>query len=143
VGVDANKLVAGVAELLRRTVGEAVSLETDLAGEAWTAFVDSNQLENALLNLALNARDAMPDGGKLTIETANCDFDDKSATNGGSGITAGQYVMLAVTNTGLGMDRTTLDKARANRSSRRKASARGRVSVSARVTGSSSNRSAT
>jgi CheY-like chemotaxis protein len=88
-----------------------VSLETDLADEAWMAFVDSNQLESALLNLALNARDAMPDGGKLTIETANCDFDDKSSPKGGSDITAGQYVMLAVTDTGLGMDRTTLDKA--------------------------------
>jgi PAS domain S-box-containing protein len=111
VGVDANKLVAGIAELLRRTVGEAVSLETDLADEACMAFVDSNQLENALLNLALNARDAMPEGGKLKIETANCDFDDKSATEGGSGVTASHYVMLAVTDTGLGMDRTTLDKA--------------------------------
>jgi PAS domain S-box-containing protein len=69
--VDANKLVAGIAELLRRTLGEAVSLETVLAGGLWRTFVDVNQLENALVNLAVNARDAMTNGGKVTIETAN------------------------------------------------------------------------
>ena len=73
--LDANKLVAGVCEMLRRTLGEAIALETVLAGGLWRAFADPNQLENALLNLALNARDAMPDGGKLTIETANASLD--------------------------------------------------------------------
>ena len=73
--VDANKLVAGMSEFLHRTLGESVSLETVLAGGLWRTFADANQLENAILNLALNARDAMPDGGKLTIETANAYLD--------------------------------------------------------------------
>ena len=74
--IDANKLVAGTCDFLRRTLGEAVSLETVLAGGLWRCFADPHQLENALLNLALNARDAMPNGGKVTIETANCYLDE-------------------------------------------------------------------
>jgi PAS domain S-box-containing protein len=74
--LDANRLVSDLCELLRRTLGEAVSLETVLAGGLWQTFADANQLENAVLNLAVNARDAMPDGGKVTIETANCYLDE-------------------------------------------------------------------
>ena len=74
--IDANKLVAGTCDFLRRTLGEAVALETVLAGGLWRARADPNQLENAMLNLAVNARDAMPDGGKVTIETANCYLDE-------------------------------------------------------------------
>ena len=69
--VSVNKLVAGMSDLLHRTIGEAIQVETVLAGGLWPAFVDGNQLENTLINLAVNARDAMPEGGKLTIETAN------------------------------------------------------------------------
>ncbi len=69
--LDVNKLVGGMSELLRRTIGENLRVETVLAGGLWRAFVDPNQLESAIVNLCVNARDAMPDGGKLTIETAN------------------------------------------------------------------------
>ena len=100
--VDANKLVAGMSEMLRRTLGEAVRIETVLAGGLWRIHADPNELENALLNLAVNARDAMPEGGKLTIETANAHLDDRYVAEH-SGMPAGQYVMLAVTDTGVGM----------------------------------------
>jgi signal transduction histidine kinase/CheY-like chemotaxis protein len=109
--LDANKLVSGICELLRRTVGENISLETVLAGGLWPTFADANQLENALLNLALNARDAMPDGGKMTIETANCYLDEAYVRGLTEPVTRGQYVMIAVADTGMGMDRVTLEKA--------------------------------
>ena len=109
--IDANKLVAGVCELLRRTLGEAVSLETVLAGGLWRAHADDNQLDNALLNLALNARDAMPDGGKLTIETANCYLDQAYVSGLTEAVEPGQYVMIAVADTGAGMDTATLERA--------------------------------
>ncbi len=108
--IDANQLVAGVSELLRRTVGEAVAVETVLAGGLWPAFVDPHQLESALVNLVINARDAMPDGGRITIETANAYLDDAYAARFGD-IAAGQYVMLSVTDTGHGMPREVLDRA--------------------------------
>ena len=108
--VDANKLIAGMSELLHRTLGEAFKIETVLAGGLWRIHADSNQLENAVLNLAVNARDAMPGGGKLTIETANAHLDDHYAA-GHSGVPAGQYVMLAVTDTGAGMPRDVMEKA--------------------------------
>jgi PAS domain S-box-containing protein len=108
---DANKLVSGVCELLRRTLGEAVLLETVLAGGLWRTHVDSNQLENALVNLAVNARDAMPDGGRMTIETANCHLDEAYVGALTEPVSAGQYVMIAVADSGLGMDRSTLERA--------------------------------
>jgi signal transduction histidine kinase len=107
--LDANKLVAGMSELLRRTLGESVVLETVLAGGLWRTAADANQLENALINLAVNARDAMPDGGKLTIETANSHLDEVYAAEHDD-VAVGQYVMIAVSDTGTGMDRDTLSR---------------------------------
>jgi signal transduction histidine kinase len=109
--IDANKLVAATCEFLRRTLGEAVSLETVLAGGLWHTFADPNQLENALLNLSLNARDAMPDGGKLTIETSNCYLDQAYISSLSEPVEPGQYVMVAIADTGLGMDLKTLERA--------------------------------
>ena len=99
--VSVNTLITGISEMLRRTLGESITVETVLAGGLWATFVDANQLENSLLNLAVNARDAMPDGGKLTIEAANVYLDDHYAAT--ADVPAGQYVGLFVRDTGLGM----------------------------------------
>jgi PAS domain S-box-containing protein len=99
---DLNRLVAGMSDLLRRTLGESIAVETVLAGGLWSALVDQNQLESALLNLAVNARDAMPSGGKLTIETGNTYLDEEYAAAHAE-VTPGQYVVLAVTDSGAGM----------------------------------------
>ncbi|MBV8167713.1 MAG: PAS domain S-box protein, partial [Alphaproteobacteria bacterium] len=96
--IDLNKTVGGMSELLRRTLGEAIGVQTVLAGGLWRANLDPNQLESAVLNLALNARDAMPGGGKLTIETANVYLDEDYAAQQEE-VTAGQYVLVAVTDT--------------------------------------------
>jgi PAS domain S-box-containing protein len=109
--LDANKLVAGTCDFLRRTLGEAVILETVQAGGLWRTYADPNQLENALLNLALNARDAMPNGGKVTIETANTFLDHAYVTTLPEPVEPGQYVMIAVADTGAGMDRQTRERA--------------------------------
>jgi signal transduction histidine kinase len=108
--VDANKLVGGMSELLHRTLGEPVRIETVLSSGLWRVHADPNQLENAILNLAVNARDAMAEGGKLTIETLNAQLDDHYAA-GHAGVAAGQYVMIAVTDTGTGMSREVIAKA--------------------------------
>ena len=108
--IDINKLVAGMSELLRRTLGERVRIETVLAGGLWQAKADAVQLESAILNLAINGRDAMPGGGTLTIETANAHLDDAYAL-ANIDVKAGQYVMVAVSDTGTGMDRDTLARA--------------------------------
>ena len=100
--VDLNKLVSAMSDLLVRTLGESIVIETVLAGGLWRTMADENQLENALLNLAVNSRDAMPDGGKLTIETANAHLDEAYARQEEE-VTAGQYVQLSVTDTGSGM----------------------------------------
>jgi signal transduction histidine kinase len=96
--LDVNRLVSDMARLLHRTLGEQMSIETVLAGGLWPAHVDANQLENALLNIAVNGRDAMPNGGKLTIETANVYLDDEYAARN-AGLSPGQYVLVAVTDT--------------------------------------------
>lgn len=107
--VDCNKLVSAMSELLRRSLGETFKLETVLAGGLWRTNVDRNQLESAVLNLAVNARDAMSADGKLTIETANAHLDDKYAAR--HGVLAGQYVLIAVTDTGTGMTPDVMEKA--------------------------------
>ena len=108
--VDANKLVAGMSDLLRRTLSENVAIETVLAGGLWRTHADPNQLENVILNLAVNARDAMPDGGKLTIETANTHLDEAYAASR-TEVAPGQYVMMAVCDTGAGMTADVIAKA--------------------------------
>jgi PAS domain S-box-containing protein len=108
--INVNKLVLEICELLRRSLGESVQLETRLAEDLWSTLVDSNQLENALLNLAVNARDAMPDGGKVTIETTNKHLDKDYVSGLAEPVKVGQYVMIAVTDTGIGMDRTILER---------------------------------
>jgi PAS domain S-box-containing protein len=100
--LDLGRLVTGISDLLRRTLGEQITIETAYGGGLWTAHADPNQLEVAILNLAVNARDAMPNGGKLTLETANIHLDEKYASTQ-SEVLPGQYVMLAVTDNGCGM----------------------------------------
>ena len=98
---DVNRLVAGMEELIRRTVGPQVAVEIVGAGGLWATLVDPNQLENALLNLCINARDAMPDGGRLTIETGNRWLDQRAARE--RDLPPGQYVSMCVSDTGTGM----------------------------------------
>ena len=107
---DPNRLVATMSELLRRTLGEPYRLETVLAGGVWRVNVDVSQLENALVNLCVNARDAMPDGGRLTLETANAHLDDAYAAQNAE-VQPGQYVLISVTDTGVGMPPSVIDKA--------------------------------
>jgi len=100
--VDVGRLVSGMSDFLRRTLGEQIAVETVLVGGLWRAFADPNQLEVAIVNLAVNARDAMPNGGKLTIETANIHLDEIYAAAQAE-VLPGQYVLVAVTDTGVGM----------------------------------------
>ncbi len=99
--VNLNRLVADMEELVRRSMGPAITTEVVGAAGLWAVMADANQVENALLNLCINARDAMPDGGRLTIETANKWLDDRAA--GQRDLPPGQYVSLCVTDTGSGM----------------------------------------
>jgi signal transduction histidine kinase len=107
--LELNRLVAGMSELLRRTLGEQIEIETVLAGGLWRAIADPNELENAVLNLAVNARDAMPEGGKLTIETANTALDEAYASSRQE-VRPGQYVLISVSDTGAGMARELLSR---------------------------------
>lgn len=100
--VDLNRLIGDMDELLRRTLGEHVEIDLKLADRLWPALADIGQVENSLLNLAINARDAMPEGGKLTIETGNVHLDDDYASSNAE-VAPGDYVMMAVTDTGSGM----------------------------------------
>jgi signal transduction histidine kinase/CheY-like chemotaxis protein len=100
--VDLGRVIRDMSDMLRRTLGENVQVETVIAGGLWNTLADPNQVENTVLNMAINARDAMPAGGKLTLEVANAHLDDAYAV-AHADVTPGQYVMLAVTDTGTGM----------------------------------------
>ncbi len=104
-----NQLVTGMDDLLRQTVGPDIIVEIVGAAALWTTLVDPHQLENALLNLCINARDAMPDGGRITIETSNRWLDDRTARE--QNIAPGQYVSLCVSDTGCGMSADLIAKA--------------------------------
>ena len=108
--VDVNRLVATMSDLLRGSLGGGVQLETVLAGGLWPVHADPNQLENVILNLGINARDAMDGAGRLTIETHNCHLDDRYVA-AEIGVAAGQYVMIAVTDVGMGMAPHVIAKA--------------------------------
>ncbi len=107
--VDVNSLVMNAAELLRQTLGKPVEVRMALAGDVAHALIDPSQLTNAILNLAVNARDAMPDGGRLTIETRNVELDESHADTNGA-VAAGPYVMLAVTDSGHGIPAGNLER---------------------------------
>ncbi len=98
---DVGRLIAGLEDLIRRTVGPAIAVEVAGSGELWNTLVDPSQLENALLNLCINARDAMPDGGRLIVETRNRRLDERGART--RDLVAGEYVSLCVSDTGTGM----------------------------------------
>jgi PAS domain S-box-containing protein len=99
--ININRLIGGMEELIRRTVGPSIDVEVVGAGGIWTTKVDPSQLESALLNLCINARDTMPDGGRITIETANKWLDERAARE--RELSPGQYISLCVTDTGTGM----------------------------------------
>ena len=107
--IDVNRLVAGIEELICRTVGSEIAVELVAANGLWNTLVDPNQLENALLNLCINARDAMPAGGRLIIETANRSLDEGAARE--SNLPPGQYVSLSVSDTGTGMSPEVIRRA--------------------------------
>jgi CheY-like chemotaxis protein len=108
--VELNRLITGMSDLLSRTIGAHITIETVLAGGLWQVSADPNQVENAVLNLAVNARDAMPEGGKLTLETANSYLDEAYARINAE-VIPGQYAMLAVSDTGIGMTPDVVEKA--------------------------------
>jgi PAS domain S-box-containing protein len=100
--VNANQLVASLEDLLRRTIGEIIDLKIETAGNLWNTLCDPNQLESAILNLAINARDAMPDGGRLIIKTSNARLEGVLSAN--PALSPGDYICIVVTDTGTGMD---------------------------------------
>jgi PAS domain S-box-containing protein len=100
--IDVNRLVRGMSELLRRTLGESISIKTALSGELWRVYADANQLENSIINLAVNARDAMANSGMLKIESSNANLDEVDKAEQ-QAVQPGPYVMLAISDTGTGM----------------------------------------
>lgn len=108
--VDVNRLVTSIEDMLRRTLGKEVGLQVSLAEDLKPAMLDANQLENAILNLAINARDAMPGGGRLTIETSNRYIDENYARQQDE-LTAGHYIALSISDTGTGMPADVVAKA--------------------------------
>ncbi len=108
--LDANALVSATSQLLRQIISETVEIETVLSGGLWRVFADPSQIENCLVNLAVNARDAMPDGGKITIETRNADLDERYARLHAD-VKPGQYVMMSITDTGSGMPPEVVERA--------------------------------
>jgi signal transduction histidine kinase/CheY-like chemotaxis protein len=107
--LDVNLLVSGMSDLLQRTLGEQIVVRTKLVKDPWSVEIDPTELEAAILNLAVNARDAMPSGGQLLIETANVELDPTYAAASVE-VTAGRYVLISVTDTGLGMPADVLQK---------------------------------
>jgi PAS domain S-box-containing protein len=107
--MNVNRMVASMSDLLSRTLGETINVETVLSAGLWQVRIDPAQLESTLLNLSVNARDAMPQGGKLTIETTNAYIDEKYAKD--YVLTPGQFVLIAVTDTGVGMTPDVMEKA--------------------------------
>lgn len=105
--VDVNAAIRGLLDLLGHSLGATIEIQTSLAPGLWQTRIDPNQLESALLNLAINARDAMPKGGRLLIETANAHLDEDYAA-APAGVPAGEYVSLTITDTGKGMDKEVL-----------------------------------
>jgi PAS domain S-box-containing protein len=108
--LDVNKFIAAEVEFLQRSLGETIEIEAVGSAGLWPVEVDAHQLEAALLNLAVNARDAMPNGGKLTIETSNS-FLDQDYCSANPEVTPGQYVMMAVSDNGTGMTKNVADRA--------------------------------
>src|SRR5580698_155628 len=104
--IDANKMIGSMSDLLNSTLGEQIQIETVTSAGLWIVNADAQQLESAILNIAINARDAMPDGGKLTIETANAYLDEAYCRQNPE-IEPGQFVMIAITDTGAGMSPDT------------------------------------
>ena len=104
-----TSLISGMLELIQRSVGPEINVKTTGTDDVWTTFIDAGQLENALLNLCINARDAMPDGGDITIETANVAMDADAARR--QGLTPGEYVSLCVSDTGVGMAPDVVERA--------------------------------
>jgi PAS domain S-box-containing protein len=107
--INLGRLIRGISDMLRRAIGEGIEIETIIGGGLWNTFVDGAQVENALLNLAINSRDAMNGHGKLTIEAGNASLDDAYASQHAE-VMPGQYVMLAVSDTGSGIPADLMDR---------------------------------
>jgi signal transduction histidine kinase len=107
--VDVSAVLQGVEKMLGRVLGEDIELALHTSADAGRVFVDPGQLEQVIMNLVVNARDAMPTGGNITIETSSVALDDTYAA-AHAGVTPGSYVLLAVTDTGVGMDRATQER---------------------------------